>query len=266
MPHASQRRLCRVLQVPRSGLRPTRPLNAELVTRVTALIQAHPTFGYRRLWALLRFREGHRINRKAVYRVRQHQGWLVHQRSGAPRPHVHGRWSVAPVPNTRWAVAVTYISCGADGWAHLTAVVDCHDRAVVGYEFALRGRAQEAEPALEAACLRRFGTVRPRGPTPTLRSDNGLVIQSRRVRAACRTYRLRQEVTTPDPREQNGVIARFFRSLKEECIWQHVFTGYPHARQVIRRWIAWYNTERPHQALQHLSPAQYRACYAPQVA
>jgi hypothetical protein len=28
------------------------------------------TFGYRRLWALLRFGQGIRINRKAVYRVR----------------------------------------------------------------------------------------------------------------------------------------------------------------------------------------------------
>lgn len=276
MSNVSQRRLCRVLQVPRSAWRaarrpsrsprPPRPLNGDLVARVAALIQAHPTFGYRRLWALLRFREGRRINRKTVYRVLQHYGRFVHQRPRTPRPRVHGRQSVAATPNTRWAVDVTHIPCGTDGWAHLTAVVDCHDRAVVGYEFALRGRAQEAEWALEAACLARFGTVRPTGPTPTLRSDNGLIFQSRRFRAACRTYRLRQEFITPYTPEQNGVIERFFRSLKEECIWQQVFTGYQEARQIIRRWIAWYNTERPHQALQYLSPAQYRARYAPQVA
>jgi putative transposase len=161
---------------------------------------------------------------------------------------------------------LTHIPCGVDGWAHLTAVVDCHDRAIVGYEFALRGRAQEAERALEEACLTRFGTVRPAGPTPTLRSDNGLIFQSRRFRAACRAYRLPQEFITPYTPEQNGVIERFFRSLKEECVWQHVFSGYPQARQIIRRWIAWYNTERPHQALQYLSPVQYRARYATLVA
>jgi len=233
---------------------------------VAALLQAHPTFGYRRLWALLRFRDGLRITRKTVYRVLQVHGWFVHQRVRTPRPRVQGRRSVATVPNTRWAVDVTHIPCGPDGWAHLTAVVDCHDRAIVGYEFALRGRAQEAERALEAACLARFGTVRPKGPTPTLRSDNGLIFQSRRFRAACRAYRLPQEFITPYTPEQNGVIERFFRSLKEECIWQHVFTGYAHARQIIRRWIAWYNTERPHQALQYLSPVQYRARYATLVA
>ena len=29
---------------------------------------------------------------------------------------------------------VTHIPCGQDGWAHLTAVIDCHDREVIGYE------------------------------------------------------------------------------------------------------------------------------------
>jgi len=32
-----------------------RPLGAVLVARIRALIRKHPTFGYRRLWALLRF-------------------------------------------------------------------------------------------------------------------------------------------------------------------------------------------------------------------
>jgi transposase InsO family protein len=50
-----------------------------------------------------------------------------------------------------------------------------------------------------------------------LRSDNGLIFQSRRFRAACKDYRLRQEFITPYTPEQNGMIERFFRSLKEEC-------------------------------------------------
>jgi len=83
------------------------------------------------------------------------------------------------------------------GWAHLAVVIDCHDREIIGYELALRGRAKEAERALEDACLRRFGTLRPEGPTPVLRSDNGLIFQSRRFRAACRDYGISQEFITP---------------------------------------------------------------------
>jgi Relaxase/Mobilisation nuclease domain/Integrase core domain len=104
-------------------------------------------------------------------------------------------------------------------------------------EFALRGRAKEAERALEEACLARFGTLRPHGPTPVVRSDNGLIFQSRRFRAACRDYRLRQEFITPYTPEQNGLVERFFRSLKEECVWQHNLASFAEARAAITQWI-----------------------------
>jgi putative transposase len=182
------------------------------------LIELYPTFGYRRLWALPRFGEGLRVNRKAVYRILKVKGWFVHQRVATPRPRVQGRRSRAQRSDERWAMDVTHVPCGADGWGHLTAVIDCHDREVNGFEFALRGRTREAERALEEACLARFGTLRPLGPTPVVRSDNGLIFQSRRFRAACRDYHLAQEFITPYTPEQNGLIERFFRSLKEECV------------------------------------------------
>ncbi|OQW37779.1 MAG: hypothetical protein A4E19_12200 [Nitrospira sp. SG-bin1] len=122
---------------------------------------------------------------------------------------------------------------GQDGCAHLATVIDCHDREVIGYEFALRSRTKEAERAVEAACLQRFRTLRP-VEAPILRSDNGLIFQSRRFRQACRDYRLQQEFITPYTPEQNGIIERFFRSLKEECVWQHAFQTCEEARRVIR--------------------------------
>jgi putative transposase len=212
-PGVSMRRVCRVLKFSRARLRaraviaaaPPR-LDEVLAERIQRLIEAHPTFGYRRLWAMLRFVEGIRVNRKAVYRLLMLKGWFVHQRSLTPRPRVHGLRSRAPRSDERWAMDVTHIPCGADGWGHLTAVIDCHDREVTGYEFALRGRAREAERALEEACLARFGTLRPEGSTPVIRSDNGLIFQSRRFRAACRDYRLRQEFITPYTPEQNGLV------------------------------------------------------------
>ena len=38
-------------------------------------------------------------------------------------------------------------------------------------------------------------------------------------------YGLAQEYITPYSPEQNGMIERFFRTLKEECLWQHRFTS-----------------------------------------
>ena len=267
LPRVSQRRVCQVLAVARSAVRrPVRvdrrragSVNEHLVTRLTALIERHPTFGYRRLWAILRFRDGQRITPKTVYRICALKRWFVHQRPVAPRPRVQGRISHAGRSNERWAMDVTHIDCGRDGWAHLVAVIDCHDRELIGHEFALRGRAKEAERALEEACLERFGTLRPAGATPVVRSDNGLIYQSRRFRAACRDYRLTQEFITPYTPEQNGIIERFFRSLREECVWQHNFTSFDHARRELTAWIRWYNEERPHQALGYRSPREFRA-------
>ena len=265
VPGASQRRICQVLGFPRSRLhaRPKaagRPGDAklELAATIRRLIEEFPTYGYRRLWALLRHREKVLVNRKVVYRLLQAKGWLVHQRVVTARPRVQGRKSQTEVSDTRWAMDVTHIDCGDDGWGHLAAVIDCHDREIIGYEFALRGRAREAERALETACLARFGTLRPVGLTPVLRSDNGLIFQSRRFRAACADYRLKQEFITPYTPEQNGLIERFFRSLKEECVWLQNFASFAEAKRAIERWIAWYNDGRPHQALRYLSPRQYR--------
>jgi len=80
----------------------------------------------------LRYRDQITVNRKAVYRVLKQQGWFVHQRIVTPRPRVQGWVSRARRSNERWAMDVTHIPCGQDGWAHLAAVIDCHDREVIG--------------------------------------------------------------------------------------------------------------------------------------
>ena len=266
LPTASARLICRVLGVARSalyhhqanGLGTSRIVDdGALVTRIKELIEAHPTYGYRRIWARLRFGDQRVINRKKVRRLMRQNGWMVSQRRITAKPRVKRKKSIAQRRNERWALDATHIDCGADGWGHLVAVIDCHDREIVGWEFALRGRANEAERALEMACLARFGTLRPKGDVPIIRSDNGLIFQSRRFREACRFYRLQQEFITPYTPEQNGLIERWFRSLKEECVWQQQFGTFADAQQAIRGWITWYNTERPHQALGYRSPKQY---------
>ena len=136
----------------RAGARPAPKVDEVLAERIRRLIHEFPTFGYRRLWALLRFRDGVRVNRKTVYRILRLKGWFVHQRQVTPRPRVRVRRSRADASDERWAMDVTRVHCGDDGWGHLSAVIDCHDREIVGFEFALRGRAREAERALEEAC------------------------------------------------------------------------------------------------------------------
>lgn len=275
LPTASTRFICRVLEVARSAL--YRPLEArsrsevthsdtKLMTRIKELIQVHPTYGYRRIWARLRYGDQRVVNKKTVRRLMRRHGWMVQHRPATPRLRVQQSRSVTTRSNERWALDATPIDCGDDGWAHLIAGIDGHDRTIVGWEFAMRGRANEAERALEMACLTRFGTVRPAGQTPVIRSDNGVIVQRRRFREACQFYRLRQEYITPYTPEQHGVIERWFRSLQEACVWQQQFRNFAEAKVAIRTWIDWYHRERPHQALGSRSPEQFSSLHQKEAA
>ena len=71
-----------------------------------------------------------------------------------------------------------------------------------------------------------------------------------------RRYGLAQEYITPRSPEQNGMIERLSRSLKEECLWHHQFMSWDHAVLVIATWLEKDHTERPHSALGYLTPTE----------
>lgn len=128
--------------------------SAELESKLQVLIQEHQTYGHGRLWALLRYRLGIKVKRKKIYRILKGKRWLVHQRPCTPRPRVQGSVSRTAQSDRRWAMDMTNVAYGRVGWAHLVAVIDCHERELIGWEFALRGQAKEAERAIEEACIR----------------------------------------------------------------------------------------------------------------
>jgi putative transposase len=73
-----------------------------------------------------------------------------------------------------------------------------------------------------------------------------------------RRFGLRPEYITPYSPEQNGVIERFMRTLKEECIWLNLFSSFAEVKPIIEAWIQEYNTDRPHQELGYVSSVEYR--------
>ncbi len=64
-----------------------------------------------------------------------------------------------------------------------------------------------------------------------------------------RSYGLHQEFITPHRPQQNGMIERVIRTLKEQCVHRHRFETQQHASRVIGEWIRFYNNRRHHQAL-----------------
>ncbi len=62
-----------------------------------------------------------------------------------------------------------------------------------------------------------------------LRSDNGLVFTSRSYTRLVRGYGLLQEFITRHCPEQNGLVERVIRTIKEQCVNRQRFETLQHA-------------------------------------
>jgi putative transposase len=227
---ASIRKICSVLGYNRSNLnystrsrrKQPRPDDEWLEKEIRAIIDTEPEYGTRRITAVLRRTHGPTINRKRVHRIVKDRGWQRWKRPYGQRPRVKGMRSSVATPNTRWAIDMTHLFTKRDGWCHLVAVIDCHDRYLVGWRFSRSGTAGVPAGALEDALIREH--LVPGSAGLVVRSDNGLVFGSKRFHETITKYRLEQEYITPYTPEQNGMIERFFRSLKGNVSGRRAFS------------------------------------------
>jgi putative transposase len=217
---------------------------------IRKMILEEPSFGYRTVAALLDF------NKNTVQRIFQLKGWQVKKRPIGFRPRVKALPSVATAPDQRRATDLCRIWAGRDGWAVLALVIDCHTRELLGWHLSRSGKSKTAESALEQALIGRYGSLGRVNSPFLLRSDNGLVFTSRSYTALVRSYGLQQEFIPPHCPQQNGMVERVIRTLKEQCAHRHRFETLQHASRVIGDWIGFYNNQRPHQALGMKTPAE----------
>jgi putative transposase len=200
--------------------------------------------------------------KNTVQRIFQLKGWQVRKRAIGHPPRMEALPSVARAPNERWATDLCRVWAGRDGWQTVALVIDCQTRELFGWQLSKSGRATTAMSALEQALIARVGTLGSVTTPFLLRSDNGLVFTSRAYTRIVRSYGLRQEFITPHCPQQNGMIERVTRTLKEQCVHRHRFKIQQHASRIIGEWIRFYNTRRPHQALGMRTPAMAYALVA----
>lgn len=231
-------------------------LQEQFVKPIKAMIEENPSFGYRTVAHLLDF------NKNTVQRVFQLMGWQVRKRPVGFRPRIQALPSVAKAPDERWATDLCRVWSGKDGWSHLALVIDCHTRELLGWHLSRSGRSKTAEAALEQALITRYGCLGRVKKPFLLRSDNGLVFTSRSYTTLVKSYGLQQEFITPYSPEQNGMVERVIRTLKEQCAHRHRFESLQHASRIIGDWIGFYNHQRPHQALGMKTPAEAYALAA----
>lgn len=254
-------KLCQWFDVPRRTFyyRPVKSppqVQEQYVAPIKAMIEENPSFGYRTVAHLLGF------NKNTVQRIFQIKGWQVRKRPVGFRPRIEAVPSVAKRPDERWATDLCRVWAGRDGWTTLALVIDCYTRELLGWHVSRSGKSKTAEAALEHALIARFGTLGRVTSPFLLRSDNGLVFTSRSYTALVRSYGLRQEFITPYTPQQNGLVERVIRTLKEQCVHRHRFESLQHASRAIGDWISFYNHRRPHQGLKMKTPAEAYALAA----
>ena len=254
-------KLCRWFEVPRRTVyympvKSTPKAQERFAAPIEQLSEAEPSSGYRTVASLLQF------NKNTVQRIFQLKGWQVRKRAIGNRPRIEARPSVTTTPNERWATDLCRVGGGRDGWQTWALVIDCHTRELFGWQLSRSGRATTAMAALEQTLIARFGTLGRVTAPFLLRSDNGLVFTSRAYTGLVRSYGLREEFITPRCPQQNGMIERVIKTLKEQCVHRHRFKTQQHASRVIGEWIYFDNTGRPHQALGMKTPAMAYALAA----
>jgi len=156
---------------------------------------------------------------------------------------------IPTAPNQLWVSDITYIQVGY-GFIYLSLITDAYSHKIVGWNLARDLGAANALKALREA-LRALSS----GTTTLIHhSDRG-------VQYCCDDYVAELEkrgisismTENGDPLE-NAIAERVNGILKTEWIYDTHFDSFTAAQSYVKRIIALYNTERPHQSISFLTP------------
>jgi putative transposase len=98
-----------------------------------ALKAEHPFWGYRRLWAYVRFGEQRPVNQKRILRrLRAHRLLVTAtQRLQAQRTPT-GRTPTPTKPHEWWGIEMPKVMGEGFGWVYLVLVLDWYRKKIVG--------------------------------------------------------------------------------------------------------------------------------------
>ena len=223
----------------------------EIAAKIKEITEQYPFYGYRKVYAILKYKLGMSVHRNKVYRIMKEDGLLMPATRCNKKFFKGVPFSIdvsAEESNRLWGIDMTYIWCGKDAWCYFHGVIDHHDKALLGYNFSRSCKAIGGVMALSEAAARRPVTHLE------LRSDNGCHYGAKVFRDEIRRLGIKHTRTMVNTPKGNAVIERFFKSLKQECVWQHRFASFEDAKVMIDKYVKFYNEERPHQALDYAAP------------
>jgi putative transposase len=232
-----------------------------LLPRIQALKAEHPFWGYRRIWAYLRFVEQLPVNKKRIRRLMREHHLLVPPNLRLKAKRTPSRSKPKPTrPHEWWGIDMTKVLVEGVGWMYIVIVLDWYTKAVVGHYAGLRCTAQHWLEALDMAVNHQFPQG-ARGRGVSLMSDNGCQPTSTTFMQACAALEIHQAFTSYNNPKGNADTERVIRTLKEECLWLQDWTCPFALVSALETWIDDYNEHYLRSALGYKTPAQFEQEY-----
>jgi putative transposase len=253
--------LCRLFDCPRAGLyrAPIEAADEAALRRaVEKLCLTWPTYGYRRVTAMLR-REGRPVNAKRVRRVMHALGLAaepVKRRvrttdsdHGFPRYPNRVAGLAVVRPDQVWVADITYVRVRVE-FVYLAAVVDVFTRCIRGWEVS-----RSLDQGLTLSAL---GRAPRRGRPEVHHSDQGVQYAAAEyINRLTHVNSLISMAAVGEPRE-NGYAERLMRTIKEEEVALTEYHDYADPRRQLGRFLdAVYNRKRIHSSLGYLTPVEF---------
>jgi putative transposase len=242
--------------------RPAQP-EVELVAEIKMLIAGQPTYGYRRIHALLRRQRrdegGAPVNVKRVYRVMKVHGLLLERHTGSGEERRHDGRVAVEQPDTRWCSDGFEIGCDNGEKVRIAFTLDCCDREAISWVATTGGiNSSDIRDLMVESVERRFGLVNKLPKPIEWLSDNGSPYTAGETRALAREIGLKPCTTPIESPQSNGMAEAFVKTIKRDYA---RVSARPDAASVLRQldsWFEHYNTVHPHKALGYRAPREFR--------
>jgi len=256
----SQRQACALVGLARGSYAPPpgggrgglQPADAELVTQLRALVKRHGGWGFWKYYYRLR-KLRIVVNHKRLWRIYQLMRLQLGKRRKKKRlpERIKRPLEVPAQPNVCWSLDFMSDAL-TDGRRFRTLnVVEDWNREVLGIEvdFSL--------PATRVVALLTT-LVRRHGIPARIRVDNGPELISQVLQTWCQGQGIDLHWIQPASPTQNAYIERFNGSFRRELLNAYLFTSLRQVREQCLSWQYDYNHLRPHEALNFLTPIEFR--------
>lgn len=252
----SERHACQLVGAARSSVRyqaKAKPEDGTLSQAIQQQAEAQPSYGYRRIAALLR-RQGWTVNVKRVHRLWQRAGLQIPRRKVVKR-----RASVVGEPLKRaeyaghvWTYDFMTGRTESGRTLRILNILDEHTREALAMVVAPSMGSRKVLEVLDWLFL-------TRGAPTYLRSDNGPEFIAQAIRDWLHQRRCQTLFITPGSPWENPFIESFNGHFRAECLDRYLFANVREAQDLIDSWRIEYNHYRPHSSLGYRTPAEFAA-------